>query len=146
MPFVRRTGKGIEFRLLTKSKARFSLRSSSPGVVLHADWQEYNRKGDGQLTGFVNSDRTLQYIPLTQSGVALTSATVPFSEAKAEAGLLKLILEKGGLSERKLVFTSVQPLKGIRLEGRFLPGEVSGLSCQLTLPEYQAPATLEIRW
>lgn len=42
-----------------KSKARFSLRMREPAILLNADWQEWDRKGDHQLNGYVTSDRTL---------------------------------------------------------------------------------------
>jgi hypothetical protein len=146
MPFVRRAGKGMEFQLLTKSKARFALEVPSAGIVLHADWQEYNRQGDGQLSGYVTSDRTLRFQPLSSPGFALTSATVPIGELISHADSLTLKLEKGSQPERQMAFTSARQPGEFQLNGQTLAPVVSGAEYRLTLPEYQAPATLVVRW
>jgi hypothetical protein len=146
MPFVHRTGKRMEFQLLTKSKARFALQLPAPGLVLHADWQEYNRKGDGQLAGYVNSDRTVELVPLTEPGFALATATIPINKVKSQADAVILSLGKGSQPERELVFTSDRKVKEVRFNGQPLQSTISGSKYRLSLPEYRVPASLEIHW
>jgi hypothetical protein len=146
MPFVHRMGNGMKFRLLTKSKARFTLQLPASGLVLHTDWQEYNRKGDGRLTGYVTSDRTVEYVPLAEPGLALTAATLPINTVKSRANTLILSLGNGGQAERELVFTSERKAMEARFNGQPLRPEISGSRYRVVLPEYQAPASLEIHW
>jgi hypothetical protein len=146
LPFVRRSGNGLEFQLQAKSKARFALVSATAGVVLHADGQEYNRRGDGQLSGFVTSGRTLRFQPLSTPGLALTYATVPIAECVSSPGSLSLKLETGSQSERQIHFALKQKPLEARLNGVLLVPVFSSGECRLNLPLYQAPATLVVRW
>lgn len=146
MPFIRRSGNGVEFRLLTKSKARFALQLPAPGLVLHADWQEYNRKGDGKISGYVTSDRTLRYVPLTHPGFAVSIATIPISGLNEQANHLTMTLNGGNQAERRLVFSSTRKPKKVLFNDQLIASELAGAECRLVLPEYQGSALLVVRW
>jgi hypothetical protein len=146
MPSVRRTTNGIEFQLLTRSKGRFAIDSPGPGVVLNADWQEFNLRGDHVLTGFVTSDRTLQYVPFKYSGRSLSSATVPVRDVNEGANSLTLVLDKGSSPQRQVVFSSARPPKQIQFSGQLIQAEASESEYQVMLPEYKEPASLDILW
>ncbi len=146
MPEARQTAKGFKFQLLTHSRARFAIHSPLPGLVLHADWQEFNRRGDHVLAGHVTSDRTLHYVPFTRKGVALSSATVPIGEVREGRNLLSFTLEEGSSPLRQLAFSSVRPPSRIRLNGRIITAERSQSEYVIALPEYKGPASLEILW
>ncbi len=146
MPFVRRNGNAVEFQLLTRSKARFALQLPTPGLVLHADWQEYNRMGDGKLSGFVTSDRNLRYIPLTRPGLALSVATVPIVGIEEQADRLTLTLDSGIQAERRLVFRSARKPKEILFNGKPIALELANLEYCLELPEYQGSASFVLKW
>jgi hypothetical protein len=146
MPSVRRLASGIEFHLLTRSKGRFAIYSPVPGLVLHADSQEFNRKGDHVLAGYVTSDATLQYVPLTPNGVSLSSATVPVGEVQQGTNVLTLVLNKPSSTQRQLIFSSARPPQQIRFNGQAVQAEMSGSEYLISLPDYQAPASLTIHW
>jgi hypothetical protein len=146
MPYVKRTGNSIEFQLLTRSKGRFAINSAAPAVVLDADSQQFDVKGDGVLTGFVISDRVLHYLPLKRAGFSLRSATIPVSGLEETANGLRLHLEKTNTGKRELVFSSARPPKQIRWNEQLTQPTVSGSEYLIVLPEYQQPGFLEILW
>jgi hypothetical protein len=147
MPSVRRTANGIEFQVLTKSKGRFALHSPRPGIVLHADSQEFNLRGDHILTGFVSSDRKLDYIALEHNTLSSFASTVPVREVKEGAGTLTLLLENPGREKPQLTFSSARSPKRIRFSGQVIHAEASGSEYLLSLPDdNQGPASLEIAW
>jgi hypothetical protein len=146
MPSIRRTANGIEFQLLTRSKGRFAVDSPTPGLVLHADSQDFNLRGDHVLTGFVTSDRTLEYIPLKHSSLSLSSVTVPVREVHESTNTLTLIWGKGTSPQRQVVFSSARPPKQIRCNGQVIQAQASESEYLIALPEYKEPASLEILW
>jgi hypothetical protein len=146
MPYVHRTSNGFEFQLLTRSKGRFAIAALGPGVVLHADSQEFDLRGDRELEGYVTSDRKLQYVPLKRSRVVLHSASVPSGALTEGASSLNLKLEKGTAPHRVLVISSARPLKQIDLGGKPIQPKKSGSKYVLELPDYDAPAQLVMRW
>jgi hypothetical protein len=146
MPSVRRTVNGIEFQLLTRSRGRFAVDSPAPGLVLHADAQEFNLRGDHVLSGFVSSDRTLQYVPFKRGGLSLNSVTVPVREVNEGTNTLTLILDKASSPRRQVIFSSARPPKHIRFNGQVIQAESLVPECLITLPEYKEPASLEILW
>ncbi|TVQ14389.1 MAG: hypothetical protein EA364_04505, partial [Balneolaceae bacterium] len=48
-------GKNLSFSIDTKSRGRFAVYTREPGVLVGADFQEWNRLGDYRLSGHVNS-------------------------------------------------------------------------------------------
>ena len=147
MPTIRRTANGIKFQLLTRSKGRFLIDSPAPGLVLHADSQEFNLRGDHLLTGFVSSDRTLEYLTFRHSsGLSLNSATVPIGEVKERTNTATLVLEEGKLPQREIVFSTARALKQIRFNGQVIQPETSTHEYLVTLPEYKQPTSLELLW
>jgi hypothetical protein len=146
MPFAKRTADGIEFQLLTRSKGRFAINSPTPAVVLHADSQQFDVKGDRVLSGFVSSDRVLQYIPLRTSGFSLRSVSVPLNGIEETAKGLRLLWERTKTGKRELAFSSIRPPKQIRWNEQLIQPTVSGSEYLILLPEYEQPASLEILW
>jgi hypothetical protein len=146
MPYVHRTSNGFEFQLLTRSKGRFAIAAEGPGVVLHADSQEFDLRGNQELEGYVTSDRKLQYVPLKRSGVVLHSASVPLRAVTEGTSVLRLELEKGTAPHKELVISSAKPLKRIELCGKPIRPKRSGIKYLLELPDYDAPAQLVMHW
>jgi len=58
MPSIASREDGIAVELLAKAKARMAFYSEAPAVLVGADYQEWNRRGDHELDAFVMSDRT----------------------------------------------------------------------------------------
>lgn len=146
MPLARRTSRGIEFQLLTHSKGRFAIEAPGPGVVLNADWQEFGRRSDGVLEGFVNSDRMLQYIPVRAGGVSLSSSTVPVREIQQDGDSLTLLLDPATSISRELTFSNSREIKQFVLNGKPIHAERSGSKYVVSLPEYDAPVSLALEW
>ena len=147
MPSVRRTANGMEFQLLTKSKGSFAIHSPGSGIVLHADSQAFNLRGDHVLTGVVNSDRTLEYVALQQNNFSSFSTTVPVRAAKEGSDTLTLLLDKPGAEKPQVAFSAARSPKRIRFSGQAIHAVASGSEYLLALPEYKKePASLEILW
>jgi hypothetical protein len=146
MPTIQKTGENLEFRLLTKSKARFSLSTAQPAVLLNADWQEWDRKLDHQLNGYVTSDRTLVLAKAKRTGFALTRATLPVTAFQETASGISLTLGSAVDGASALWFRATKPPKTITLAGRALRSAKVGLDYEVPLPEVQAKSELRIEF
>jgi hypothetical protein len=146
MPFARKKGKDLEFRLLAKSKARFSLYTSQPAVLLNADWQEWNRKGDHQLNGHVTSDRTLVLTRAKRAGFGITQAGLPIAGLRETPARISLTLESAGGDANTLRFRSARAPKRSTLGDR--PVQVSryGSDFEISLPQFRGKAELHIEF
>jgi hypothetical protein len=77
MPGIINKENDLRVDILTNSRGRFMFLVHEPSVLLHADFQEWNRRGDYQLRGYVNSDRTIILRPSHKHGIGITYATIP---------------------------------------------------------------------
>ena len=80
MPWVKSSDIGIEAQILTKSKAKFSLKVKKPAILLNSDFQEWNRKGDHILKGYVTSNRQIVLAEHEKSDFYISRATLPISD------------------------------------------------------------------
>jgi hypothetical protein len=146
MPALQSNGTGLEAQLLTKSKARFSFYGEEPFVLLHADWQEWNRTGDNMLNGYVTSDRKIVLKRLTGNDFRITRATLPIVEFSQTGNSISLKLQNAEVGERSFWFSSTAAPKNVMLNNSKITCETSTDFFRLTLPEFAEKADLQIEF
>lgn len=93
MPSIKRNDNRIEAQLLTKSKAKFSFNAEKPAILLNADYQEWNWKGDNILKGFVTNDRIIVLAEHGMSDFFISKATLPIIDFKVSDSQISLQLK-----------------------------------------------------
>lgn len=146
MPAIQSNGTDLQTELLTKSKARFSFYVEAPFVLLHADWQEWNRTGDHLLNGYVASDRKIILRKLAGGDFRITRAALPVVEFSQNENIVSLTLQNVEAGERSLWFGSARTPKKVLLNAGEIPFEISAGSFRLTLPEFVEKAELQIEF
>jgi hypothetical protein len=144
MPAIQSSESGLETELLTKSKARFSFYVAEPFLLLHADRQEWNRKGDNLLNGYVVSDRQIVLRKLAGGEFRLFRATLPIVDFSQDENRVSLTLQKSEAGEGALWFSSAKAPKKVLLNTGEIPFEKSADHFRLKLPEFEEKAELQI--
>lgn len=145
MPAIRSVAEGLEVELLTRSKARFSFYVEEPFVLFHADWQEWDRKGDRVLSGYVTSDRAIVLRKLAGGDFRITGATLPLLDFQQTGSAATLTLQSNrDQAERIVEFRSARPPVKILLEGREIPFQKLPGAYRAALPEWEGNAALKI--
>ena len=117
MTGVRPTPTGLVFNVKAKAKARFAVAAVVPAIALNADWQEWDSE-DGQIKGFVHSDRQIELVKVSAPGFHLTHASLPILALKEEHGTLALRLATPGSNAPQVSLRTAQPLRRATLDGR----------------------------
>jgi ribosomal protein S18 len=146
MPALQINGNDLVVDLRTKSKARFSFYVEEPFVLLHADWQEWNRRGDHMLNGYVTSDRKIVLRRLTGTDFRITRATLPIVDFLQSENIVSVTLQNAEAGERSLWFSSATGPKKVLLNAGEIPFEKSAGHFRLTLPEFAEKADLQIEF
>ena len=117
MPAVRQQADGLAVELLARSKARMSFHTDTPAVLVGADFQEWNRKGDRQLDAWVMSDRTVVLRKAARTGFGIVQASVRVLDFRDTASAVNLTLE-GPSADSPLRFTAGRAPKRILVNGK----------------------------
>ncbi|MEJ2637357.1 MAG: hypothetical protein P8184_18975 [Calditrichia bacterium] len=144
MPVITKSGSDLQFSVLTKSKARFNYFVESSYVLVNADWQEWNRKGDHLLRAYVTSDRQPLLKKIKNDNFMITRATLPVLDAKEAASGITLILKGSSSTDRIVSFQSGSAPKTVTLDGKMIkPVQIAG-QYLLRLPEFKKTAELTV--
>jgi hypothetical protein len=146
MPSIRSKADDLEVDLLTRSKGKFNFYVGNPSVLLNADWQEYNRKDDGILRGFVTSDRQLILKKTGLNNFMMTQATFPITDYQESASEIALQIKGNGKSENTLWFSCSREPKTILLDSREIKAIKKSDKYSMTLPEIEKQKTLIIKF
>ncbi len=146
MPAIEKKADGLEFRLLTKSKAKFNLYAPEPFILLHADWQEWDRKGDEVLNGYVTSDRRLLLKKTEKADFVISRATVAIADYKEEKTAVKMRIQSNGQPSNTIWFRCSKPPQSVRLGNQKLDFAKTEREVRLTLPEFSGQAELAINF
>jgi len=119
-------GEQIEFSVLTRSRARFAFYSPCPAVIRNADGQEWNRKGDGILRGFVDSDRALIFQPLGDEEFVLLRCGFTLKDITRARGAVCLQLAVHDSENAELAFRTSKRVREIRWGSRPLQWRMRG--------------------
>ena len=144
MPSIREQGDSLEVNIVAKTKARFAFYLNEPGVLLDADWQEWNRKGDHRLDGYVTSDRSLVLKRAKRTGFSIASSTVRISDFKEGPSAVTLLLENSGGNGAVLRFRSQRLAKEAWLGEKSLNLARHASESEVTLPAFDGRAELKI--
>lgn len=136
MPDITKKEDDLIVNVLTKSKARMKFFCTKDVILLNADEQEWNRKDDGILSGYITSDRRLIMRPVNNSLFSLNKSTVPIVDFKASKNEMILKLTSPVRSIREITFQSPKtPVNAV-----FQKQNISILSengtYKIMLPEY----------
>jgi hypothetical protein len=145
MPSIRKRGADLEVEVEARSRARFAFQLPGPAVLLNADWQEWDRKGDHQLWGYVDSTRKLILTPASKTGLAITAASLPVTAVKESASSVLLTLDGRG-EETTLRFRCRRPPSQISWGGRSLEKSAKGQDYEIRLPAFSGSKELSIRF
>lgn len=144
MPEIRQSGKTISLQVLTKSKGRFKFKAADGFALLNADWQEWNRRGDNILEGYVTSDRTVRLEKLNNAKFSLKRATLKVTAAEADKSAVRLILENSLNPERIIWFNYPSKPQSVQVDGKEISYSAQGSSYMITIPEFQNKSELVI--
>jgi uncharacterized membrane protein len=146
MPDIGKNGDELRFSILTKSKARFHLYVQSGYVLLNADWQEWNRKGDNLLRACVTSDRKPILKKLKNTDFILTRATLPVKDVKESDSKINLTLKQNESAEQVLAFSYMKAPKTVVFNGKPVEAVHQPGQYLLTLPEFKETAELTLNF
>lgn len=143
MPSIKKDGNRIETKLLTKSKAKFSFNVEKPAILLNADYQDWNWKGDNILKGFVSSDRTIVLAEHEMSDFFISKATLPIVDYKVSDSQITLQLDNNdGAAE--IWFQAENSPKEVMLGNKQLNISSENHNYMLEIPSFSNTETLTI--
>ncbi len=137
MPAVRQQSDGLAVEVLAKSKARMSFRTDTPAVLVGADFQEWNRKGNRQLDAWVVSDRTVVLRKAARTGFGILEASARVLDFQETSSTVSLTLE-GPAADSPLRFTAARIPKRILVNGKPVPAPGS----EIVVP--QSPGKVQV--
>ncbi|MBL7121858.1 MAG: hypothetical protein ISS12_07720 [Candidatus Marinimicrobia bacterium] len=146
MPSIDRVGTGLEFNTLTKSKARCSLFVNEPGILLNADYQEWNRKGDRIVNAFVRSDRLITLHTYEQSDFQLKYCNMTINDFHQDEESVSMSLEKNAGSDHFLRFVGSKSPEKAQYDDHPIPIEKQGSTYSIHLPQVGSSGTLVIHY
>ncbi len=144
MPDIRKTAAGLEFTILTKCRARFDVYMEESFVLVNADRQEWNRKGDNLLRGTVDSDRKPVLRKIKNRAFSLCLCTVPVTDFRESGSNITMALGRGKEAGQTVVFRSPNPPRKVSLNSGNLDVVRKGDRCWIALPDFGDQAELRI--
>jgi hypothetical protein len=126
------TAAGLAFSVRTKSKARFAIAAAEPAIALNTDWQEWNGI-DGDIKGFVRSDRRIELVKISTAGFHLTRANLPILAVIQKPGTLALRLAAPSPEAPQVSLRSDRQLSRATLGGQDLKIRNIGRTYELEL-------------
>ena len=141
MPAVRQQADGLAVELLTKCKARMAFHTDAPAVLVGADFQEWNRKGNRQLDAWVTSDRTVILRKAPRTGFGILQASTRVLDFRETPSAVKLTLEGPG-ADSPLRFTARRTPKRILVNGK----PVQAPDSDIMVPQTRGKVQLEVEF
>jgi len=146
MPAIEKKSDALEVQVLTRSKARCSFLAPESAVLLNADWQEWNREGDGMLNGFVTSDRKLILRKITKQDFRITRAAACIVGFEESGSSVTMKIQAGSQPQRSISFRCAKAPKSAMLANQRLDITQVGRDFSVSLPEMATPAELIIEF
>jgi hypothetical protein len=97
-----------------------SFHTDAPAILVGADFQEWNRKGNRQLDAWVTSDRTVVLRKAPRTGFGILEASARVLEFRETPSTVNLTMEQPGANS-PLRFTARRTPKRILLNGNPVP-------------------------
>ncbi|MBN2413262.1 hypothetical protein JXQ31_16400 [candidate division KSB1 bacterium] len=146
MPGIVKKGNDLETTILTKSRAKFVFAVQEPCVLLNADEQEWNRKGDGNLRASVTSDRRVVLRKLGKRDFKITACDLVVSECNESSNNIKLTLNNADGEKSTFCFYDSKKPQSVLLGNESLEIQSKGEEYQVSLPEFNGRAELSIKF
>jgi uncharacterized membrane protein len=144
MPVINKEGEDISLSVLTESKARMSFYVEKSSVLLNTDYQEWNRKGNRQIRGFVTSDRRVILKKIECQDIHLLYADIIIMDVIENKEGIRFKLKGGKDGESKMCFLSHRDIKKITFQGKDIDYRLLNGKVQLSLPSFQKESDLFI--
>jgi hypothetical protein len=135
------TPAGLAFSVRTKSKARFAVAAAEPAIALNTDWQEWDGT-DGDIKGFVRSDRRIELVKISTAGFHLTRANVPILSVTQKPSTLALRFAAPGPEAPQVSLRSDRQVSRATLAGQDLKIRNIGRTYELELPPFTKESEL----
>ncbi len=146
MPVIKKEGEDIILSVLTKSKARMSFYAEKSSLLLNADYQEWNRKGNRQIRGFVTSDRRVILKKIECQDIHLLHADILIMDVIENKEGICFKLKGGKDEESEIRFSSRRDINKITFQGRDIDYHLLNGKLQLYLPSFNKKSDLYIRF
>jgi hypothetical protein len=114
--------------------------------LLNADWQEWNREGDGMLNGFVTSDRKLILKKITKRDFRITRAAACIMGFEEKGSSLTMKIQAGSQPQRSISFRCAKAPSTVTLANQRLAVVHAGRDFRVILPDMSTPADLIIEF
>ncbi|HPG38954.1 MAG TPA: hypothetical protein PLP19_08865 [bacterium] len=146
MPLIVKNGADLETTILTRSRAKFEYAIHEPCVLLNADEQEWNRKGDGVLRASVFSDRRVILRKLANRDFMITACNVGVVECKESNANMQLILNNKDGIKSTFCFYDIEKPSAVLFGNEKLDIVTKGDEFQVSLPKFNGKAELVIKY
>jgi hypothetical protein len=134
MPSIKRVNNRLEVWILTKSKAKFSFKVEQPFILLNSDYQEWNRKGDNILRGYVTSDRQIVLTKQSKRDFFITRATLPITDFDLSDSQISLQLKNMEKNPSEIWFQMERPPKKVTLGNELVKMNKHNQHYKITVP------------
>jgi hypothetical protein len=134
MPSIKRVHNHLEVRILTKSKAKFSFKVEKPFILLNSDYQEWNRKGDTILKGYVTSDRQIVLTKHPRRDFFITRATLPITDFDISDSQISLQLKNKEKNPSEIWFQTERPPKKVTIGNELVKMNKQNQHYKITVP------------
>jgi uncharacterized membrane protein len=144
MPSIYKDGEDITISVLTKSKARMAFCTEESHVLLNADYQEWNRKGNRRLRGFVTSDRQIVLKKIKYQDIRLLHSDILIMDVIEKKEGICFELKGGKDGESEIRFLCRRDIKKITFQGQDIDYNLLNGQVQLDLPSFHKKSDLFI--
>jgi hypothetical protein len=134
MPSIKRVNNRLEVWILTKSKAKFSFKVEQPFILLNSDYQEWNRKGDNILRGYVTSDRQIVLTKHPRRDFFITRATLPITDFDISDSQISLQLKNKEKNPSEIWFQTERPPKKVTIGNELVKMNKQNQHYKITVP------------
>ena len=135
------TPTGLAFNVKAKAKARFAIAAAEPAIALNTDWQEWDGT-DGDIKGFVRSDRRIELVKISTAGFHLTRANVPILSVTQKPSTLALRFAAPGPEALQVSLRSDRQVSRATLAAQDLKIRNIGRTYELELPTFTKESEL----
>jgi hypothetical protein len=136
MPYLKKSNSRLEAQILTKSKAKFSFKVIKPFILLNSDFQEWNRKGDHLLSGYVTTDRQIILAEHSGSDFYITRATLPIVDFDLSDSQITLLLKSGMSGQSEIWFQTVKAPKKVTVGNESMQIEKDYQQYKIKIPSF----------
>jgi uncharacterized membrane protein len=145
-PAIEKIQDDLTVSVLTGSRARLHFYSEGEYILLNADQQEYDRNGDHQIRGIVNTNRKIVLRKLKNDGFKLSRCPIPLIDCREKGSAITLILAPDKTEEPGIYFQSEKIPKTAIFNSKNVEIIKNENNYHINLPEFINQAELIITY